>query len=172
MIHGNGHEEPYGDRWGGKAHRKPGGYAIEIGPCFEIAGRALQQRIYNNTCYQNARGEIWIGGPWRAAPLHCVVKNNILVGGPEGVLLKVGQIGTAHLDSDYNAMWLGERGAFAEWDCVKDKSLGETSRSFVGMKHKTFAKYQTATRMDGHSLCGVSGICGVSRGQRGHPLRP
>ena len=94
------------------------------------------------TCYHNARGEIWIGGPWSAAPLNCVVKNNILVGGPEGVLLKVGKIGTAHLESDYNAMWLGQRGAFAEWDCVRDKSLGETSRSFVGVKHRIFAEYR------------------------------
>ncbi len=170
VIYGNGHEEPYGDSWGGKVHKKPGGYAIEIGPCFEIDGRALQQRIYNNTCYRNARGEIWIGGPWRADPLHCAVKNNILVGGPEGVLLKVNKIGTAHLESDYNAMWIGPRGAFAEWGCVRDKSLGPSSRSFVGVKLKTFAEYRAATGMGKHSLCVEPGFANAAK--RDFTLRP
>ena len=80
------------------------------------------------------------------------MKNNILVGGPEGVLLKVNQIGTAHLDSDYNAMWIASDGAFAEWGCVRDKSLGSSSRSLVGVKHRTFAAYRTATGLDEHSL--------------------
>ena len=153
VIYGNGHEEPYGDSWGGRVHQKPGGFAIEIGPCFEIEGRALTQRICNNTCYRNARGEIWIGGSWSAAPLHCVVKNNILVGGPEGVLFKVNQIGTAHLDADHNALWIGPSGAFAEWNCVRDKSLGPSSRSFVGVKYETFTAYRAETGLGGHSLC-------------------
>ena len=152
VIYGNGHEEPYGDSWGGEVHRKPGGYAIEIGPCFEIEGRPLKQRIYNNTCYRNARGEIWIGGPWEAAALHCAVKNNILVGGPDGILLKVNRIGAEHLDADHNALWIGQGGFFAEWKSVKDKSLGDSSRSHVGTRYGTFSQYRAGTGMGKHSL--------------------
>jgi len=152
VIYDNGYEEPYGDSWGGKVHEKPGGYAIEIGPCFGISGRLLKQRIYNNTCYRNGRGEIWIGGPWEAAPLHCEVKNNILVGGPEGILLKVNRIGVKNLDADHNALWIGQGGFFGEWNSVKDKSLGDSSRSYVGTQYETFSEYRAGTGMGKHSL--------------------
>ena len=165
VIYDNGHEEPYGDRWGGRIHRKPGGFAIEIGPSFKIGGRILLQKIYNNTCYRNARGELWIGGPWPAAPLRCVVKNNILVGGQEGVLLKVKRIGVKGLESDYNVMCIGQGGAFPEWNCVRDrtKSREASSRTHVGQKFTTFAGYRTATGMDKRSLRVEPGFVNAAR---------
>ncbi|MBT7163797.1 MAG: hypothetical protein HN904_13535, partial [Victivallales bacterium] len=78
--------------------------------------------------------------------------NNILVGGPDGILLKVNRIGTKHLDAGHNALWIGRGGAFAEWKSVKDKSLGDSSRSHVGTPYETFSQYRAGTGMGTHSL--------------------
>jgi hypothetical protein len=155
VIYDNGHEEPYGDHWGGRMHRKPGGFAIEVGPCFKIDGRTPRQEIVNNTCYQNARGEIWIGGRWDADPLHCLVRKNILAGGPGGILLKVNRVGIAQLDSDHNALWIGEGGGVAEWDSLRDKETSPEASSretHVGTPFASFDAYRDATGMDAHSL--------------------
>ncbi len=154
VLYGNGHEEPYGDYWGGRMRKKPGGFAIEIGPCFYIKGTPLTQRIYNNTCFKNARGELWIGGSWAADPLHCEIKNNILVGGPNGVLLKTGQIGVKHLVADYNLIWPAKGGAFTEWNCARDKSKSSTASSLthVGTKYHTFEEYRNVIGLDKHSV--------------------